>query len=269
LGLVQGLAQAGFGPQQGTKIWYDNAQGNVALGAQMAKRFAGKKPQVLVAIGTQVAQSAQHEAQRYGIPLVFASVTNPVSAGLVTQLSQPGGWVTGTRNVPKIQDLLALLHQLLPAVRTLGVVVNPAEQNTLDMLSLVQDGATAYGWTVHTSTANSSTEVATALQALVTKVDALLLLQDNTVASALPAFMKVASEQHKPVLATYTEALAYGALAAVAANEYRIGLQTAQLVVSILQGQAPGSLDVTDPAVYDTVINPVVAAQHGIRSETP
>lgn len=254
-GVLDVLAESGYSQEANTQILFENAQGNMATAAQIAQKFASKSPDVIVAIATPSAQTVQKATQREGTPIVFASVTDPITAGLVNDLSLPKGRITGTRNVTPFDRHIDLIKSVLGSVEKIGVVLNFAEANSIDLLEDLKKEATARDVAVIAAPANNTNEVSGAMRTLVGKVDAVLLLQDNTVASALPGLLKVASSYKMPVFSTYVEAVENGALMGLAADEYLIGRQTGAIVVKILQGEAPGEIAVEDPDRMTFLVN--------------
>src|SRR5262249_43222256 len=108
---------------------------------------------------------------------------------------------------------------------------------------------------IKSAAAANSGEVQSAVTSLMGQVDAFLLLQDNTVASALPAVLKTAEKKKTPVFAMFLDGVKAGALAGVAPDEYKIGKQTGEIVVSILHGEKAGNIPVADPVDIQTAIN--------------
>lgn len=254
-GVMDVLSESGYGEASNAHILYENAQGNMATAAQIAQKFASKKPDVIIAIATPSAQTVQKATQREATPIVFASITDPITAGLVEDLRLPKGRITGTRNITPFDRHLDLIKNVLDHVESIGVVINFAEANSIDLLEDLKQEAKAHGIAVVVTPVNNTGEVSGAMRKLVGKVDAVLLLQDNTVASALPGLLKVANEYRVPVFSTYVEAVEKGALMGLAADEYDIGRQTGRMVVAILQGQDPGSMPIEDPDKMTFLVN--------------
>ena len=117
----------------------------------------------------------------------------PLKAKLVSNLERPGENITGVRNTPMINKQIDLLKQVFPNLKSLGLVLNYGEDNSVQLLQLIIDYCKPLGIRVEAAAANTSAEVQTATKNLVgKKVEVLFLLQDNTVASSLPAVLKVA-----------------------------------------------------------------------------
>jgi putative ABC transport system substrate-binding protein len=260
-GILDELAASGYQEGKSAHIIYENAQGSIVVATQIAQHFVAAHPDVIVAIATPSAQAAVNAAKKTNIPIVFATITDPIQAKLVTDLKHPGGNVTGTRNIPAFEKQLAQMKQLIPQIKTIGIVLNYGEANSVQMLQMVTEYATREHLNIKAVAAPSSAEVQTATQNLIPQVDAILLLQDNTVASALPALLKVTNKNKMPVFSIFIEAVKAGALAGVAYDEYAIGQQTGKIVIQILQGKKAGDIAVADPTHVETAINLNTAKQ--------
>src|SRR5690606_7786261 len=105
------LEGAGYVQGETLTFQYESAQGNPATAAQIAQRFAGERPDVIVAIATPSAQAAVGATT--DIPIVFTAVTDPLGAGIVTDLNQPGGNVTGLSDMSPLTDHLDLIREIL------------------------------------------------------------------------------------------------------------------------------------------------------------
>lgn len=88
-GILDGLAAAGWTPGRNLTVDYQNAQGNPATAAQIARKFAGALPDVIIAIATPSAQAVAAATRE--VPIIFCAVSDPVGAKLVGNLDRPGG----------------------------------------------------------------------------------------------------------------------------------------------------------------------------------
>lgn len=253
-GMLDALNAEGYGEGQ-LVLYSENAQGNLALNVQIAQKLVSKKPHAVVAIGTPSAQALLKLTKPLGIPLVFASISDPVGAGLVESLERPGIYATGTCNTPCFKEFLALVQAVMGEVQSLGVIFNPAEKNALDLLALLKAEASYLGIHIYEANAATTLEVLPAAQKLAGIVQAFFLLQDNTVASALPSVLRVAKAHALPVFASFPEAVENGALLALAADDYRIGKQTGQMLLRVLQGAQLEAMPVEQPQHLDLYLN--------------
>ena len=261
-GIKKGLADLGYQEGAGVAFSYETAQGNPTTAAQIARQFVGDQPDVIVAISTPSAQTVA--AATTDIPLVFSAVTDPLAAGLVQSAEAPGGNVTGVSDMAPIGDHIALIQEIAPNVKRLGVLYNPGEANSVSSLAAVHQEAGAVGIEVVEAPATKSADVQAAARSLVGKVDAIYVPTDNTIVSALESALGVASEAKLPLFAADTDSVARGALAAVGFNYFDVGVQTAALVDQVLKGEDPGSIPVVFASGTDLHVNKATAAAIGI-----
>ncbi|MBP2311947.1 ABC transporter substrate-binding protein [Azospirillum soli] len=261
-GVVDALKAAGFTPGQNLKVEYQSAQGNPATAAQIARQFAGSRPDVIVPISTPSAQAVA--ASTRDIPVVFTAVTDPVGAQLVKSMEKPGGNVTGVSDMAPVGEHVALIREIVPAVKRLGVLYNPGEPNSVSLVKALKDEATKAGLTVTEATATKSADAQQAARSLVGKVDALYVPLDNTVVSALESVVAVGQQSKLPVFSADTDSVARGAVASIGFDYRQVGRQTGEVVVRVLKGEKPGDIPATYAKGTDLFVNPKSAEAMGV-----
>lgn len=237
------LAENGFKQGDTLDLEFQSAQGDVGIAGQIAKKFVGDSPDVIVAVATPSAQAAV-AAARGNIPVVFSAVTDPVAAKLVKSWKKPGQNVTGVSDLLPLEKHLALILEAKPSTKTIGVPFNPGEANAVVLVEGFEKVAMAKGIKVVKASAPSSGDVLMATRSLVGKVDAIYVTTDNTVVSAFESVVKVGDDADIPVFAGDTGSVERGAVAAVGFDYYDVGRQTGAMVVSILKGSKAGDIDV-------------------------
>jgi len=261
-GVKDELAALGYTEGKNLKWSYESAQGNTATAAQIAKKFAGKNPDVIVAIATPSAQTVAAAARRSSI--VFSAVTDPVGAKLVKSMSHPGKNITGVTDLTPIDKHMALVKRVVPNAKSIGVVYNPGEANSVTLVQLVKKFAPMHGMKVVEAGATKSSEVLSATRSLVGKVDAIYVPTDNTVISAFEAVVKVGYAAKIPVIAGDTDSVKKGAVAALGFNYYDVGRQTGKIVYKVLTGTNPGDIAVQGVDKMELFVNPVSAKKMGV-----
>ncbi|GHY60628.1 hypothetical protein VCSRO12_0908 [Vibrio cholerae] len=261
-GLLDGLKAKGYEEGKNLEFDYKTAQGNPAIAVQIARQFVGENPDVLVGIATPTAQALVSATKT--IPIVFTAVTDPVGAKLVKQLEQPGKNVTGLSDLSPVEQHVGLIKEILPNVKSIGVVYNPGEANAVSLMELLKLSAAKHGIKLVEATALKSADVQSATQAIAEKSDVIYALIDNTVASAIEGMIVAANQAKTPVFGAATSYVERGAIASLGFDYYQIGVQTADYVAAILEGKEPGSLDVQVAKGSDLVINKTAAEQLGI-----
>jgi putative ABC transport system substrate-binding protein len=262
-GVMQGLADAGHAEGTDVTFAYQTAQGNPATAAQIARQFVGDAPAVIVAISTPSAQAVAAATKE--IPIIFSAVTDPVAAQLAASIDAPGGNITGVSDMAPIGDHVALIREITPEVKRLGVLYNPGEANSVSSLGAMKTAAEAAGIAIVEGPATKSADVQAAARSLVGKVDAIYVPTDNTIVSALESAVGVAIAAKLPLYAGDTDSVARGALAAVGFNYFDVGVQTASLVDRILKGEDPGTIPVVFAAGTDLQVNKTTAAAIGLQ----
>ena len=261
-GLQDKLKEEGYDADSSLKWDWESAQGQAANAAQIAQKFVGDNPDVIVAIATPSAQAVVGNTDT--IPVVGSAVTDPVAAELVPSLEASGGTVTGVIDLSPIDEHLALIADITPDAQTVGVIYNAGESNSVSLVNLLNAEAEAQGFVVEEATVSSSADVATAAESLVGKVDAIYIPTDNTVVSALEAVIQVGNENQLPVFAGDTDSVERGAIATASFDYYDVGRQTGDLVARILCGESPGDIPVELAKTVDLAVNLAAAEAMGV-----
>ncbi|OZS44248.1 ABC transporter substrate-binding protein [Photobacterium sanguinicancri] len=261
-GLLDGLKKKGYIEGDNLEFTYQTAQGNPAIAVQIAKQLVGEQPDVLVGIATPTAQALA--ASTRSIPVVFTAVTDPVGAKLVKNLDKPARNVTGLSDLSPVAQHVDLMHELVPNMKSIGVVFNPGESNAVALVELLKAAAKEKGFTVVEGTALKSADVQSAAQIVASKADVIYAPTDNTVASAIDGLVNAANQANKPIIGASTTYVENGVLAALGFDYYQVGMQTADYVDALLKGQKISSLPVKVAKGSDLALNKVAAQKLGI-----
>lgn len=262
-GVRDELKAAGYLPGTNLQWEYQSAQGDVGIAGQIARKFVGDSPDVIVAIATPSAQAAV-AAARNSIPVVFSAVTDPVDARLVESLENPGGNVTGVSDALPLERHLALIREVVPDVKTVGVPYNPGEPNAAVIVERLKAMAPEMGIDIVTASAPDTASVLTAARSLVGEVDAIYVTTDNTIASAMESVAKVGMQSDIPVFGGDTSMVERGAAAAIGFDYYDVGRQTGKMVVDILEGGSASEMPVQTVEKTQIHLNPAMAAEMGV-----
>ncbi|MCW5715331.1 MAG: ABC transporter substrate-binding protein [Bauldia sp.] len=261
-GVLAALEEEGFRNGQEIRFLYESAQGQPSIAAQIAAQFVGENVNVIVPIATPSAQAAV--AATTTIPVVFAAVTDPLDAGLITDVAHPGGNVTGVSDLTPVADQFALAMEIVPDMDAIGVIYNPAEANAVVLVNLLKAAASEAGVTVVEATAANSGAVQAAAASLVGRVDAIYVPTDNTVVSALDAVIGVAEEAKIPLFSGDNDSVREGTVASIGFDYYEHGKQAGRIVARILRGENPGDIAVEYATGGVIAVNPAAAERMGI-----
>ncbi|WP_373762052.1 ABC transporter substrate-binding protein [Neisseria dentiae] len=261
-GVIDELKNKGYEEGKNLTVDFQSAQGSTANAAQIAKKFAGSNPDVIVAIATPSAQSVV--AATKTIPVVYAGVTDPVAAKLVP------GWEASNTNVTGVSDELPLdpqidlMKKLVPAVKNVGYVYSPGEVNSTIVLDQLKAKLSSQGINVVAAPAQRSSDVLTAARSLNGKVDLIYTSLDNNVVSSYESMYKAAVEMKKPLVASDTDSVKRGAVAALGVNYYDLGKKTGDVVFQILNGKKAGEIPSARMETLDLFLSKKNAAAEGI-----
>jgi putative ABC transport system substrate-binding protein len=261
-GIISALKKGGFVGSENMSLEVQSAQGNMSTQVQINQKFAGDRPDLIIAISTPSAQTAM--AATRDIPIVFAAVTDPLSAGLVDSYQAPGRNLTGSSDMTPIDKHLALITRIVPSAKRIGVIYNSGEANSVAQVAVVKAEAAKKGLTVVEATASQSSVVLDAARSLVGKVDAIYVPTDSTVVSAIEAVVKIGSEARMPVFAADTSSVERGAIAALGFNYFDVGAAAGEYAVDILKGANPAKLSVRFIDKLELYVNPNSAAAMGV-----
>jgi putative ABC transport system substrate-binding protein len=241
-GILKGLESHGYVEGKTLAVDFKSAQGNFGTAQQIVRQFIGDHPDVIVTITTPTSQAAVAATKE--IPIVFTTVTDPVSSKLVTQNSHPGGNATGIADVVPTERQLSVFKQIVPNLKTLGLLYDPSLDNARSTVESVKALAPTMGFTTVESPAMGLNNVPSAAQALAGKVDAIFVPNDTTVYAAFEAVVKVAQDSKTPLFTSERRSVQRGAIATVGFDFVQMGLRTADVVDKVLKGTKPGDIDV-------------------------
>jgi len=266
-GFLAGLAEAGIVEGENLKVDYQNAQADMGIAQQIAGQFAGKRVDMMVGIATPMAQACYNAASG-AIPTIFTAVTDPVAAGFVAADGAAAGEVTGTSDALPIEAQLATIRAMLPDAKKIGILYTTSEVNSISAIELYKQLAPNYGFEIVESGISTIADIPLALDALLSKVDCLTNLTDNTVVSALALMLDKANAAGKPVFGSEIEQVKLGCIAAEGLDYIALGRQTGLMAAKVLKGEAKASEIpyeiITEPGLY---VNADVLAKFGVVLE--
>lgn len=261
-GFLDVMAENGYQDGENLVVDFQSAQGDKSTLQTIANKFVNDGKDLILAIATDSAVAMANETTE--IPILITAVTDPVTAKLVNSLEQPGTNVTGTTDMNPVADQLALIKELVPGAENVGIIYNSSEVNSEVQVQIAREAAPGLGLTLHEATATASNEVMQATQSLVGKVDAIYLPTDNTVISSLSAVLQVAEENKIPVIAGEGNSVEEGALATLGIDYEKLGRQTAEIALRVLEGENPADIPVESQKDASLVINLKAAERFGV-----
>ncbi len=261
-GVLEELKAQGFEEGKNLQVDFQSAQGSTATAGQIAKKFAGDKPDVIVAIATPSAQSMV--AATKSIPIVYAAVTDPVAAKLVPSWEASKANVTGVSDELPLAPQIDLMKKIVPNLKSVGYVYSPGEVNSTIVLDQLKAALAPENIALVAAPAQRSADVPTAARSLKGKADLIYTSLDNNVVSSFESLYKVGVENKLPLIASDTGSVQRGAIAALGVNYLDIGKKAGDAVVRILNGENVGDIPSMRMEKLDLIVSKKHAAEQGV-----
>jgi len=230
-GFIEGLAEQGLIEGENLTIINENAQFDTGIANQIAGSLIGKKVDLIAGIATPMAQSAFNAASGKDIPVVFTAVTDPVAAMLTE------GNVTGTSDKLPVEAQLQLIRAMLPEAKKIGILYTTSEVNSESSIAEYKELAGKYDFEIIDSGISAAADIPLAVDKLLTRVDCITNLTDNTVVGSLPVILNKANGKNIPVFGSEIEQVKLGCIAAEGLDYIELGKQTGRIAAKILKGE--------------------------------
>lgn len=263
----RGLADAGYVEGQNVSVEYQWAEGhNDRLPARVAE-LVRRRVDIIV-VGGSTPGALASKAANLTIPIVFLVGTDPVEVGLVASLAKPGGNITGITilNVELIAKCLELIHNLMPAATTIGVLVNPANTvQTATERGIVEAAAGVLGARVVILNASNPGEIDAAYATIVgEQMGALVVSGEYFFLTQRDRLVALAARHAVPTIYAYREFIKAGGLMSYGTDNFdahrRIGLNAGR----ILKGEKPADMPVEQITKVQLIINLKTAEALGL-----
>jgi putative ABC transport system substrate-binding protein len=261
----EGLNERGYREGRNVALLYRWAENQFARMPSLAADLAARPVAVIVTMGGLASAMAARTATRT-IPIVFQLGSDPVTVGLVPNLSRPGGNVTGVTFLTSQVSAkrLQLLSEITPPSQPVALLFNPGDPDK-GVITEIETAARALGRRLVTLYASDETEIEQAFEALKRqRVGALLVAADALFYVQRNQLVALAARDALPTIYHVRETVEVGGLMSYGGNireAYRIA---GNYVSRILQGENPGDLPVQQVTRVEFVINLKTARQLGL-----
>lgn len=245
--------------------YFINGQGDSTIISQGLAQLKDDSVDAVVCVATPTALTAQSVFEGTDTPIVFSAVTDPVGAGLVASMDEPGGNITGTSDALNTEAIMNLIFAQNPEASKIGLLYSTSEDSSTQAIADAKAYLDDKGVEYVEKTGTNTTEVSQAADALIAAgVDAIFTPTDNTVMSAeLSIYDKLADAG----IPHYTGADSFalnGAFLGFGINYADLGSQTADMVADILvNGKSPASCPVVTLGNGIATINTETAERLG------
>ena len=252
-GFIQALADNGYVDGENIVIDYQNAQSDQSNLSNMADRLVSNKSDLILAIATGAAQTVAGKTS--DIPVLITAVTDPVDAGVVNSMENPGTNVSGTSDASPMKEQLELLLTLKDGIETVGLFYTSSEDNSVLQINQAKEILDDMNVTYVEQTVTNSNDVQQAVQSLVNKCDAIYIPTDNVLASSMALVADITWPAGIPVVTGAESMVTDGGLATLGLSYYNLGYQTGEMAVKVLAGADISTMPVETQKEYAYIVN--------------
>lgn len=237
-GFLEGLKEAGIEEGKNLTVEYQNAQTDTGTASTIADSFVSGKVDMICAIATPCASSAYNSCLNTDIPVVYTAVSDPVSAGFANEDGTSIGNITGSSDILPVEEQLKMIREMMPEAKKIGILYTTSEANSCSTIEQYKSLAGDYGFEIVDTGINTSADIEIAATDLVSKVDCLCNLTDNTVVNALQTVLDKANNAGIPVFGSEIEQVKSGCVASMGIDYFQLGVETGAMAAKILKGEA-------------------------------
>ena len=260
------LRELGWIDGRTVTIEYRWSEGRPERITALAAEFVRLKVDVIVTAGSAVAITKQATSD---VPIVFAIANDPVDSGLVPDLAQPGGNVTGLsiQSNESAGKRLQLLREAVPGLRRFAIMFDATYLDNVREANAVQATARSLGLEFTSLEIRRAGDIASAIASLKGqgRVDALYITPNSLFLANRTQIIATALSERLPTMFINRENVQAGGLIAYGANVPTLFRRAADYVDKILHGTKPGSIPIEQPTKFDLVINLTTAKALGLQ----
>jgi putative ABC transport system substrate-binding protein len=253
----QGLKEAGYVEGQNIAIDYRSSEFQIDRLPALAADLVQHRVSMIAAIGGPASAFAAKAATAV-IPIVFATGGDPVKLGLVGSLNRPGGNITGVSFLTNTlgSKRLELLHELVPAATTIGLLVDPTNPNTESETADMLAAGSALGRKIQIVRASTESEVDAAFASLVQqRADALIVAAQAFFTGRRQQVLALAQRHSLPAIYQRRDFVAAGGLMSYGTSVLDAHRQAGVYAGRILKGEKPADLPVMQSTRFELIIN--------------
>jgi len=262
-GLIDGLKASGFEEGRNLEVRRADAQGEMINIPAMLQNYDSSDVDLIMTISTPCLAGACSKVKHK--PVVFTCVTDPIAAGAGKTRTDHMPFVTGVGSFPPISRTLDMMQKLVPGLRAVGAMYNPAEANSAKEMAAAREVFRDHGVRLEEVALAGSNEVLQAVQILAGRdIQAVWLPGDNTAIQGYEGAVKGAKDARLPLITDECSELPRGGLACLGISLHSAALASGRLAGRVLRGADPKDLPLEEVAVEELAISRGNAAQLGV-----
>lgn len=261
IGFEEGLKEAGINYE----IDSQSAKGDDATNTQIAQTFAAQKLDLVCGIATPSAQAAYNACYDANIPVVFNAVSDPVGAKLAKSETEAMSGITGVSDKLPVDAQLKLIREMLPEAKKIGILYTTSEANSVSTIATYKETVANYGFELVEKGITNAAELPQAIDLLLTEVDCISNMTDNTVVNNLPILIEKATAKNIPVFGSEEEQVANGCIASAGIDYIELGQKAGAIAARVLKGEDIAAIPYETMTESKITINPEAAAKIGVK----
>jgi ABC-type uncharacterized transport system substrate-binding protein len=266
-GFREVLQQLGWTEGRNIEFDYRWAQGKLELMQRYAKELVASKPDIIFSNNTPTTEAVLKLTQT--IPIIFASVSDPVGSGFVASLARPGGNVTGFINIEGsiASKWLELLKEIAPGVTRVVILLDPETATHADYyLDPFKAAAPSLGVEAISAFVHNMSELETVIAAQAREPNSGLIAMPSTLLNVNRAqVISLAARYHLPAVYPFRFFAESGGLLSYGSDNLDNYRRAASYIDRVLRGTKPSELPVQVPVKYELVINLKTAKALGLK----
>ncbi len=261
-GFVARMRELGYTEDKMTFI-EKNAAGDMSNLQTIADSVVDEDMDMIVTIATPPTQAVVNKDS--GIPVFFISVSNPVGAGVITDMAKPDKNATGASNAIPVSEMFKLAASLTPEAKDFGLIYCTSQMNSVTTINSAKEYLDANGYTYKEAVVTSSSEVYEAALSLVDQgVTGLFIPNDSVIQDAMEVVTQVAKDAKIPVYGSSAVMVNSGAFATISISDPEIGAIVADMADKYLKGTPIEEIPAVTVDHFTTVINKTTADAIGV-----
>jgi len=260
-GILQEFKKSGYDENR-VKFDIRDAGGSMEKSSEIAGEFKKEAVDLVMSLGTVAAMGVSNAIK--DIPVVFALVYDPLSAGLIKSWENSGNNVTGISNWVNIYSLVQVLRYVCPA-KKIGVLYAQDEKNTIFQLEEFKKLQKEMGFEVVEANINKLEDLKPVLFSLYGRIDALYVGGETLLSAGIKDIVEDTIKYKIPTIAILQERLEAGVLFSVSSNSLENGELAAKKAIQVLEGAKPSDIAVEYLKKFDIGVNLKTAKLMGIN----
>jgi len=253
-GMLEGLQQSGIAVGKNLEVVNVNAQGEMINIPAILQNYDNSDVDVIMTISTPCLSGACNKVKHK--PVVFTCVSDPIAAGAGSSRTDHLPFVTGVGSFPQVEHHLEMMQKLVPGLRAVGTLYNPAEANSAREMSVAREVYKKSGVRLEEVTLAGSSELLQAVQILASRdIQVLWVPADNTCIEGYEGAVKGARDAHLPLFTDICATLNRGGLACLGFSPRDSGIAAGRLAGRVLRGEKPRDIALEEVMVEEKIIS--------------